>query len=181
MMSDLHFLSTDIPVGAKLDGSGTLKLMALTQAADPTAGKQVYASTCVADHGGNGQEGRRGKRGDANGCQFSPLWGQHSYNNCARTACVTLEAGFIAGNMPSGVTHVNAVLTCEQALDIAAYVSSQLRPVKSNFEADFEARKNNPVDAAFEPYAQGLLAAQPEFASWPPNLAAREKGIFPPK
>ena len=37
MMSYLHFLSTGIPVGAKLEGGGTLKLKALARAADPLA------------------------------------------------------------------------------------------------------------------------------------------------
>ena len=181
MMSYLHFLSTDIPVGAKLDGSGTLKLKALTRAADPVAGKQVYATTCVACHGENGQGVRRGKPGDANGYQFPPLWGPDSYNNGAGMARVTLAAGFIKGNMPSGITHINAVLTDEQAFDVAAYVNSQPRPVKSNLEADFPARKNKPVDAAFEPYTPGFSAAQHKFGPWQPILAAREKGIFPPK
>ena len=181
MMSYLHFLSTDIPVGAKLDGSGTLKLKALTRAADPVAGKQVYATTCVACHGENGQGVRRGKPGDANGYQFPPLWGPDSYNDGAGMARVTLAAGFIKGNMPSGVTHINAVLTDEQAFDVAAYVNSQPRPVKSNLKADFPARKNKPVDAAFEPYTPGFSAAQHKFGPWQPILAAREKGIFPPK
>ncbi len=181
MMSYLHFLSTDIPVGAKLDGSGTLKLKALTRAADPVAGKQVYATTCVACHGENGQGLRRGKPGDANGYQFPPLWGPDSYNNGAGMARVTLAAGFIKGNMPSGVTHVNAVLTDEQAFDVAAYVNSQPRPVKPNLQADFPARKNKPVDAAFEPYTPGFSAEQHKFGPWQPILAAREKGIFPPK
>jgi thiosulfate dehydrogenase len=181
MMSYLHFLSTDIPVGAKLDGSGTLKLKALTRAADPVAGKQVYATTCTACHGENGQGVRRGKPGDANGYQFPPLWGPDSYNNGAGMARVTLAAGFIKGNMPSGVTHINAVLTDEQAFDVAAYVNSQPRPVKSNLQADFPARKNKPVDAAFEPYTPGFSAEQHKFGPWQPILAAREKGIFPPK
>ena len=181
MMSYLHFLSTDIPVGAKLDGSGTLKLKALTRAADPVAGKQVYATTCVACHGENGQGVRRGNPGDANGYQFPPLWGPDSYNNGAGMARVTLAAGFIKGNMPSGVTHVNAVLTDEQAFDVAAYVNSQPRPVKANLKADFPARNNKPVDAAFGPYTPGFSAEQHKFGPWQPILAAREKGIFPPK
>ena len=75
MMSYLKFLSTGIPVGAKLEGGGTLQLKPLARAADPVAGKQVYASTCVACHGDNGQGLRRGKAGDADGYQFPPLWG----------------------------------------------------------------------------------------------------------
>ncbi|MEO6198020.1 MAG: cystathionine gamma-synthase, partial [Dehalococcoidia bacterium] len=51
MMSYLRFLSTGIAVGEKLEGGGTLKLKLLARAADPLAGKQVYAATCVACHG----------------------------------------------------------------------------------------------------------------------------------
>ena len=181
MMTYLQFLSTGIPVGAKLEGGGTLKLKALARAADPVAGKLVYASTCVACHGANGEGLRRGKAGDADGYQFPPLWGADSYNNGAGMARVTLAAGFIKGNMPSGITHINAVLTDEQAFDVAAYVNSQPRPVKANLDADFPARKNKPVDAAFGPYTPGFSAEQHKYGPWQPIQAAREKGVFPPK
>ena len=179
MMSYLHFLSTGLPVGAKLEGGGTLKLKALARAADPVAGKQVYATTCVACHGVNGQGVRRGKAGDADGYQFPPLWGPDSYNNGAGIARVTLAAGFIKGNMPSGITHLTAVLTDEQAFDVAAYVNSQPRPVKKRLEADFPARKNKPVDAAFPPYTPGFSAEQHKFGPWQPIQVAREKGVYP--
>ena len=181
MMSYLRFLSTGIAVGEKLEGGGTLKLKPLARAADPVAGKQVYATTCVACHGENGQGVRRGKVGDANGYQFPPVWGPDSYNTGAGMARVTLAAGFIKGNMPSGITHTNAVLTDEQAFDVAAYINSQPRPVKSNPEADFPARKNKPVDAAFPPYTPGFSAEQHKYGPWQPILAAREKGVLPPK
>ena len=64
---------------------------------NPVAGKQVYAATCVACHGDNGQGVRRGKAGDANGYLFPPLWDSDSYNNGAGMARVTLGAGFIKG------------------------------------------------------------------------------------
>lgn len=181
MVSYLQFLSTGIPVGAKLEGSGTLKLKALARAADPVAGKQVYATTCVACHGDNGQGVRRGKVGDANGYQFPPVWGSDSYNTGAGMARVTLAAGFIKGNMPSGINHTNAVLTDEQSFDVAAYINSQPRPVKANLEADFPARKNKPVDAAFAPYTPGFSAEQHKYGPWQPILAAREKGVYPLK
>ena len=181
MMSYLQFLSTGIPVGAKLEGGGTLRLKPLARAADPVAGKQVYAATCVACHGDNGQGVRRGKAGDANGYQFPPVWGRDSYNTGAGMARVTLAAGFIKGNMPSGITHTTAVLTDEQAFDVAAYINSQPRPVKLNLEADFPARKNKPVDAAFPPYTPGYSAEQHKYGPWQPILEAREKGIYPPK
>ena len=181
MTSYLHFLSTGIPVGAKLDGGGTLKLKALARAADPVAGKLVYASTCVACHGANGEGLRRGKVGDADGYQFPPLWGNDTYNNGAGMARVTLAAGFIKGNMPSGITHATAVLTDEQAFDVAAYVNSQPRPMKANLDADFPARKNKPVDAAFPLYTPGFSAEQHKFGPWQPIQMTREKEIFPPK
>ena len=181
MTSYLHFLSTGIPVGAKLDGVGTLKLKVLARAADPVAGKLVYASTCVACHGANGEGLRRGKTGDADGYQFPPLWGADSYNNGAGMARITLAAGFIKGNMPSGITHATAVLTDEQAFDVAAYVNSQPRPIKANLDADFPARMNKPVDAAFGPYTPGFSAEQHKFGPWQPIQAAREKGALPPK
>jgi len=181
MMSYLHFLSTDLPVGVKLDGGGTLKLKALSRAADPVAGKQVYTATCAACHGENGQGARRGKVGDADGYLFPPLWGADSYNNGAGMGRVTLAAGFIKGNMPSGITHLNAVLTDEQAFDVAAYINSQPRPVKPNLELDFPARKNKPVDAAFAPYTPGFSAEQHKYGPWQPIQEARTKGVFPPK
>ena len=92
MLSYLHFLSTGIAVGTKLEGGGTLKLKPLERAADPVAGKLVYASTCMACHGDNGQGLRRGKAGDADGYQFPPVWGPDSYNNGAGMARVTLAA-----------------------------------------------------------------------------------------
>ena len=124
---------------------------------------------------------RRGKAGDADGYQFPPLWGADSYNNGAGMARITLAAGFIKGNMPSGITHATAVLTDEQAFDVAAYVNSQPRPMKANLDADFPARKNKPVDAAFPPYTPGFSAEQHKFGPWQPIQMAREKEIFPPK
>ena len=181
MMSYLHFLSTGIPVGAKLEGVGTLKLKALARAADPVAGKQVYASTCVACHGANGEGLRRGKTGDADGYQFPPVWGPDSYNDGAGMARLTLAAGFIKGNMPSGITHTTAVLSDEQAFDVAAYINSQPRPVKPNLDADFPARNNKPVDAAFPPYTPGFSAEQHKYGPWQPIMEARKKGVNPVK
>ena len=92
MMAYLHFLSTGIPVGAKLEGGGTLKLKALARAADPVAGKLVYASTCVACHGATGQGLRRGKVGDADGYQLPPLWGPDSHVTRLSILCVRIAS-----------------------------------------------------------------------------------------
>lgn len=72
------------------------------------------------------------------------------------------NASAASANMPSGITHTTAVLTDEQAFDVAAFVNSQPRPIKRNLQADFPARKNKPVDAAFAPYTPGFSAEQPK-------------------
>ncbi len=181
MVTYLHFLSTGRAVGEKLEGSGVLRVKMLERAADPALGKQVYMTYCVACHGESGQGMRRGTAGDGEGYQFPPLWGPDSYNNGAGMARVILAAGFIKGNMPSGTTHVNTVLTDEQAFDVAAYINSQPRPVKANLEADFPARKNKPIDSAFPPYTPGFSAEQHKYGPWQPIQQARDKGIYPPK
>ena len=73
-----------------------------------------------------------------------------------------------------------AALTDEQAFDVAAYVNSQPRPVKPKLEADFPARKNKPVDAAFAPYTPGFSAEQHKYGPWQPILDARQRGSLPP-
>lgn len=181
MVTYLHFLSTGRAVGDKLDGTGVLRIKVLERAADPVLGKQVYTSYCVACHGENGQGVRRGAVGDGEGYQFPPLWGADSYNNGAGMARGMLAAGFVKGNMPSGTTHANTVLTDEQAFDVAAYINSQPRPSKANLEGDFPARKNKPIDAAFPPYTPGFSAEQHKYGPWQPIQQARDKGIYPPK
>ena len=181
MVTYLHFLSTGIPVGGKVEGSGVLRLKMLDRAADPVAGKTVFATYCVACHGADGQGMRKGKAGDGEGYQFPPVWGPDSYNNGAGMARGMQAAGFVKGNMPSGITHANTVLTDEQAYDVAAYINSQPRPEKRNLDADFPARRNKPVDAAFAPYTPGFSAEQHKYGPWGPILEAREKGVYPPK
>lgn len=179
MVAYLQFLSTGIPVGAKLEGTGVPPVKLLARAADPVAGKQVYAAVCQACHGDSGQGVRRGRPGDGEGYQFPPLWGPDSYNTGAGMARNMLAAGFIKANMPSGVTHASTVLTDEQAFDVAAYINSQPRPVKPGLEADFPARRNKPVDSAFPPYTPGFSAEQHRYGPWQPIQEARRKGIFP--
>lgn len=151
------------------------------RAADPGAGKQVYMIYCAACHGAEGQGVRRGKVGDADDYRFPPVWGPDSYNNGAGMSRGILAAGFVKGNMPSGTTHANTVLTDEQAFDVAAYINSQSRPVKANLEADFPARNNKAVDSAFPPYTPGFSADQHKYGPWQPIMDARPKGVFPPK
>ena len=171
----MHFMSRGVPVGAQVEGRGTPRLQLLDRAADPEAGKPVYAQFCAACHGANGEGRRAGVVGDAKGYAFPPLWGPDSYNTGAGMARLIQAASFIKHNMPRGVTHGNTVLSDEQAFDVAAYINSQPRPQKANLEADFPARFNKPVDAAFPPYLPGFSAEQHKYGPFKPLIAAREK------
>jgi thiosulfate dehydrogenase len=82
---------------------------------NPAKGEVVYKRECTACHGADG----RGKDG------FPPLWGPDSYNAGAGMNNIHRAAGFIWANMPMGKERS---LTHQEALDVAAYLHSQLRP-----------------------------------------------------
>lgn len=177
MSAYMKFMSTGVPVGARIEGRGTLKMKLLDRAADPVAGRNVYAQYCTSCHGADGAGVRAGRAGDALGYTFPPLWGADTYNTGAGMHRVILAANFIKSNMPKGVTHESPMLTDEQAFDVAAYINSQARPEKANLDADFPARKNKPVDAAFAPYRTGFSAEQHKYGPFKPIVAAREQEI----
>lgn len=169
----IAFLSQGIPVGAKLEGAATLQSKMPNRRANVEAGAHVYVAKCAVCHGDNGQGQRAGQVGDAQGYTFPPLWGPDSFNDGAGMNRVVMATRFIKHNMPSGVSHDTTVLTDDEAYDVAAFMVSQPRPKKANLEADFPARWNKPVDAAFPPY---MLASpdQHKYGPFPP-LAEKQK------
>jgi len=173
MMSYMKFLSSGVPVGSEVVGSGLPKPSKFPdRAADPVQGKLVYDQLCIVCHGPEGQGVRVGKAGDALGYTFPPVWGPDSYNEGAGMHRVIMAARFIRNNMPKGVTADAPVLTEEQAFDVAAYINSQPRPQKAGLEVDFPARKNKPVDAHFPPYRAGFTAVQHKYGPYKPILDA---------
>lgn len=81
---------------------------------DKVAGKAVFTTKCTICHGPSGE-------GTA---AAPPLWGPQSFNDGAGMHKPETMAGFARYNMPQG----NPDLTDEQALDVAAFVTSQPRP-----------------------------------------------------
>lgn len=183
----IHYVSRGIPVGAKLEGAGAKSIKVPDRRVDLVAGEAVYAGKCAVCHGPNGQGQRRGKVGDAEGYVFPPLWGGDSFNNGAGMNRMLTAAAFIKHNMPQGTTYRTPVLSDEEAFDVAGYVLSKPRPIKTGLDKDFPARWNKPVDAAFPPYVDGASADQHRFGPYPPLIemarqraealkAAREAG-----
>lgn len=169
----IAFLSQGVPVGGVVKGAATLPTKMPNRRADLDAGKAVYTAKCAACHGPDGQGQRVGKVGDAQGYTFPPLWGPDSFNTGAGMNRVVMATRFIQANMPLGASHDAAQLSVDEAYDVAAHMVSQPRPVKAHLEADFPARWNKPVDAAFPPYLLGT-PDQHKYGPFPP-LAEKQK------
>ena len=163
----MKWLSTDIPDGAKLVGSGTLSVKEPARAADPAHGKQVYTQVCAACHGADGQ----GQRRADGGYQFPPLWGPDSYNDGAGMARLLGAAAFIKNNMPFGTTHAAPVLSDDDAYDVAAFVNAADRPQKADLQKDFPIRLQKPVDTAYGPYADDFSPQQHKLGPFDPIRA----------
>lgn len=88
---------------------------------NPEEGEKVYKQYCAACHQPNGEGG--GALGEE-GKTIPPLWGPYSFNDGAGMSTMRMLAPFIYLNMP----YQQAVLSEEQALDVAAYVLQQARP-----------------------------------------------------
>lgn len=169
----IAFLSQGVPVGGTVKGASTLQTKMPNRRADTEAGRAVYAAKCVACHGAEGQGQRVGKAGDAQGYTFPPLWGPDSFNTGAGMNRLAVATRFVKANMPLGASHDATQLSDDEAYDVVAFMVSQPRPVKANLEADFPARWNKPVDAAFPPYLLGT-ADQHKYGPFPP-LAEKQK------
>lgn len=151
------WLSTGIPVGARLEGAGVRAIAEPARAADPAHGAAVYAGTCAVCHGADAR-GQRAATGF--GYQYPPLAGPDSYNIGAGMARILTAAGFIRSNMPLGVTSEAPGVSDDDAYDVAAWVNGLDRPGKTGLEADYPHRLQKPVDAPYGPWADGFPAAQ---------------------
>jgi thiosulfate dehydrogenase len=162
----MKWLSTDIPVGGKVDGQGLVKLPLLDRAASPEAGKKVFQQRCTVCHGTNGLGIRNGKPGSAAGYIYPPLWGNDSYNTGAAMYRLMTIAGFIKAKMPFD----NPDLTDEQAYDVAAFVISRDRPKKPGTEKDFPILKFKPLDTPYPPFNDQFSAKQHKYGPFQPMI-----------
>ncbi|HLH97244.1 MAG TPA: c-type cytochrome [Xanthobacteraceae bacterium] len=162
------WVSTGIPDGVKLIGSGSMSVKEPGRAADLGHGGEVYAQVCATCHGKDGQ-GQKAASG--NGYQFPPLWGPDSFNNGAGMARILGAAGFIRHNMPFGTTYASPVLSDADAYDVAGFINSKARPERANLDKDFPNRLQKPVDTAYGPYADDFPAEQHKLGPFGPIRA----------
>lgn len=165
MVAYLIWVGKDVPNGIRPKGTGAGTLSFLNRAADSAKGKIVFINHCQRCHGKNG----RGMLSpDKTNYIYPPLWGDSSYNIGAGLYRLSNLAGFIKNNMPYGeVTWKNPKLTNEEAWDVAAFISSQPRPIKF-FNYDWPDISKKPVDYPYGPYADGFSEQQHKYGPFQP-------------
>ena len=144
----LAFLSRGVPVGmaGELPGAGGLPPVQVSGAGDNERGRQVYVAKCQSCHGPDGE----GNPGIPPG--VPAVWGPGSFSVGASMARQSKATQFIYHNMPWGA---GRTLGPREALDVAAYVTSQPRPDSPGKENDWPLG-GAPVDV---PYATKGRAA----------------------
>lgn len=177
MVTYIKWVGKDVAKGSKPEGAGMGKLDFLDRAANPEAGKALYAQRCAVCHG---EEGAGLESPDHKSYVYPPLWGKHSYNTGAGLYRLSNFARFIKYNMPLGATAENPVLSDEEAWDLAAYVNSLSRP-SMNLVQDWPKREEKPVDHPFGPFVDGFSEQQHKFGPFKPIEAKRKKAIKPGK
>ncbi len=170
------WIGKDVNKGEKIADAAVENLPFMARAADPEKGKLVYDVKCYACHGKNGQGFILP---DSTAYIYPPLWGSNSYNNGAGLHRLTRLAGFIKNNMPFGSTYQNPQLSDEEAWDVAAYISSQPRPVK-DFKNDWPDMATKPIDHPYGPYANQFSEKQHQYGPFEPIKQANAKNINKP-
>ena len=168
----MTWLGDGIPKKHKPKGSGIMDIPLLDRAADPLKGKLVFINKCQRCHGADGQ-GQ--KKPEGNSYVYPPLWGEYSYNTGAGLFRLSRFAGYVKNNMPNGeVEYNNPQLTNEEAWDVAAFVNSQPRPIKT-FKEDWPDISKKPIDHPFGPFADGFSVKQHKYGPFKPIKKAREE------
>jgi thiosulfate dehydrogenase len=160
----MNWLGKGLVKGIKPLGSGFKDLAFLERAADPELGKAVYIDKCQSCHQATGSGLMNG---DKTAYTYPPLWGDHSYNNGAGLYRLSNFAKYVKYNMPLGVSHTSTQLSDEEAWDVAAFVNSQVRPMKDT-KKDWPKIEAKPFDHPFGPYADGFDEKQHKYGPFKP-------------
>lgn len=153
LVSYVYWLASGAPTGdQRMAGRGFVKLAEPAQGFDPNRGAAVYADKCALCHGDNGEgQFTQGQ------VVFPPLWGADSYNWGAGMHSVKTAAGFIKLNMPFGLAdpvRKKALLSNQEAWDVAAYMNAQERPQDPRFTGDLVETRKKFHDSPYDYYGK---------------------------
>ena len=151
-MSESHRTAIEPDAFAEPDRAGNIE-----------AGRSVFTERCQVCHGADGL-GLLATGKPEEGYLFPPLWGSDSFNNGAGMTRILTAARFIKARMPFGQPD----LTDDEAYDVAAYVNSNPRPIKSNLNIDFPDRTKKRVDSPYPPYADPFPQEQHRLGPFKP-------------
>jgi thiosulfate dehydrogenase len=132
----MAFLSRGVPAGATVDGGQGTPAIEPPLVGDTARGAKMYATTCAACHGVDGQGTNAAP----------PVWGPHSFNVGASMARVRTAAAFIRAAMPQTLP---GSLTPQQAFDLASYINSHTRPDFARKSLDWP-RGDPPPDVPYQ-------------------------------
>jgi thiosulfate dehydrogenase len=163
------WLGKEVPKGIKPAGAGIPDLPFLDRAADSAKGRTVYQIRCQSCHG---PQGGGTFNADSSAYVYPPLWGEHSYTTAAGLYRISRLAGYAKDNMPLGCSHDAPTLSNEEAWDVAAFINSQPRPVKT-FAGDWPDISRKPVDHPFGPYADSFSSRQHKYGPFGPMAKKR--------
>jgi thiosulfate dehydrogenase len=153
LVSYVYWLASGAPTGDQhMPGRGVVKLAEPTEGFDPTRGATVYTDKCAVCHGEQG-EGQFA----AGQPVFPPLWGPDAYNWGAGMHNIRTAAGFIKLNMPFGLAdpvQKKALLSDQEAWDVAAWVNSQERPQDPRFNGDLAETTKKFHDGRYDYYGK---------------------------
>lgn len=138
------------------------------RAANPEAGKEIYALQCQNCHGAAGQGYQSMAAKDGGSYAAPPLWGNDSFNIGAGMHRLLTATPFIHANMPLGVRYNAPALSIEEAYDVAAFMDSHPRPGMENLEADWPDKAQKSIDAPYGPYADTFPATQHKYGPFKP-------------
>lgn len=169
MQAYFAWLSENVP--EKMEGAGTPEFDYPHRRADLEAGHTVYMGKCQSCHGPNGD----GYENQAGLVIVPPLWGERSYNEGAGMTRVLTAAPFIQANMPLGAPYNRPALSAEESFDVAAFMNSHERPIKTEKNTDYPNLLDKPIDAPYPPYADEYPVDQHRFGPFGPIERAHER------
>ncbi|HTE27276.1 c-type cytochrome [Flavitalea sp.] len=167
----INWVGHNVAKNVKPEGAGVKTIPFLGRPADPENGLIVYKLKCQRCHGA---DGLGSLNSDSTAYFYPPLWGKNSYNTGAGLFRLSHFAGYIRYNMPFDAQVNVALLTDQEAWDVAAFVNTQSRPQKK-FIADWPDISWKPFDYPFGPYADSFSEHQHKFGSFGPIWQENEK------
>ena len=130
-------------------------------------GRDIYLGNCISCHMDNGE----GVKAEGSVYVYPPLSGEDTYNHGAGMHRVITSAEFIKGNMPFGATADKPILTDEEAFDVAGFINTFNRLIKSGVEKDYPDKTLKPMSSAYGPYADTFSLEQHKFGPYKPIAA----------